>query len=135
MIEPFSLTIHTKTLLLNQLLKIHWSKKPKLRREIAWQIRAAMTPAIKSQEPVSEFKLHVDRYAYHTVKQKPDQDGLIGGLKPYIDTLCEQCARNPYGLGIVVDDSAKHMVGLTATAHLVGKRDFERTVFTISPVN
>lgn len=131
---PVTLLIDERSILRNQLDKIHWSKKPKMRRLLAWQMRAAMPRFLVGQQPINQFELHVDRYARHITGQLPDEDGIIGGLKYHIDTLCMESVSNPYGLGIVVDDSPKHMLKLTVKPHIVKKQRQEKTVFRITPV-
>lgn len=132
--EKVIITIPERSILLNQLLKMHWREKVRHRNAIAWQMRAALPPAIKGRPPINTFDLHVMRFGYHRARQLPDLDGLKGGLKYYIDTLCEQRVNNPYGLGVVVDDGPDHMLSFTAEARAVQKDEPQFTRFIITPV-
>ena len=38
-----------------------------------------------------------------------DWDNAYGGLKPILDCIVTQSSKNPSGLGLVTDDSPKHM--------------------------
>jgi hypothetical protein len=46
----------------------------------------------------------------------PDPDGLIGGLKPLLDVLTMPRGNKKHGLGLIRDDSSKHLRRLTAQA-------------------
>ena len=97
----------TKTL--NQWQRMHWGKRGRYKKRIAWLVRGQ----IKKMPRVALVKsrIHVTR---GNPPPRPDHDGLIGGLKPLIDVLCSRRDRNKEGLGFIVDDSPQYLDTLTA---------------------
>jgi hypothetical protein len=51
-----------------------------------------------------------------------DWDNAYGGLKPLLDCLVAQIARNPDGLGLIQDDSPKFMPEAPRVFQLPAKR-------------
>lgn len=56
--------------------------------------------------PIERSWLFVER---HCAGGGLDWDNAYGGLKPLLDCLVSPSTRNPSGLGLIVDDSPKHM--------------------------
>lgn len=60
-----------------------------------------------------------------------DWDNVYGGLKPLLDCLVAPSARNPSGLGLIVDDNPKNMPFPPFVQQLPGKRGAGRTTLEI----
>ena len=133
--RDYCLTVPKATPLLNQIRKMHYQKYKRLREEWSWLIKAAaMKAGIKSGDtPINRCIVMVSRYQWHNAGTLPDWDGLYAGLKPAIDCLSVASKSSPSGLGIIVDDSPKHIISLTATPFLC-KRDEVRTEIRIMEV-
>lgn len=89
--------------LTNQLLRMHWQKRRRLIKALAWEIRAVAPRA--PAEPFERARVTVTRCS----SQPPDDDGLVGGVKMLLDCLVVPTKRNPWGLGYVVDDAPAHI--------------------------
>ena len=102
--------------LLNQIKGMHFQAYKRLREEWAWLIKAqTMKAGIKTSDtPINRCIVFVSR---HSSGVLPDWDGLYGGLKPVLDCLSVASAKNPSGLGIITDDSPKHIITLSAIPH------------------
>jgi len=102
---------------------MHYQKYKRLREEWAWLIKGAAMKAGVRGEPINRCIVFVSRHCNHTTGRLPDWDGLYGGLKPVLDCLSEASKSNPNGLGIIVDDSPKHIITLSAMPYLCKKED------------
>lgn len=118
----FEIPIRTPTL--NTYLRMHWARRKRIARDIAWAIRAHMPANLYPNQPIKRCRITVDRES----TKEPDMDNLIGGLKPLIDALQPASKRHPLGLGIIADDSPRCLLLLTAR-HMAGKG--QRTIVTI----
>lgn len=110
--------------LLNQLLRMHWAKRRKWSRDIAWAIRAALPANQYPASPLKKCRIHIERES----TREPDEDGLYGSAKPVLDALQPPSKRHPLGLGIIADDSPRCLLRLTVR-HLAGKG--QRTIIRI----
>lgn len=106
-------TIPLRTPTLNEWQRMHFGKRKRVGKDIAWAIRAELRP---SGEPMKRCRITIER----TSTQAPDHDGLIGGLKPLLDALQPASKRHPYGLGLIEDDGPGCVVELRAI-HVAGK--------------
>jgi hypothetical protein len=109
------------TLLLNTLLRMHWSERRKYQRSLSAEI-AALTLARRPGEPFQWAKVTIARHSL----QLPDADGLAGGMKPLLDCLLVRSTRHPDGLGFCVDDGPAHME-LSVSSVRVKKQSEQRT--------
>lgn len=90
----------------NNLIKeMHYQEYRSLRRE--W--RNAVLAALGAKKPAAPLQcacLFVER---RCSGGGLDWDNAYGGLKPLLDCLVMPTARNPDGLGLIVDDNPKNM--------------------------
>ena len=56
--------------------------------------------------PLSPVAIEIDRYSKGPLL---DWDNAYGGLKPLLDCLVMKSRQNPDGLGLIVDDSPRHV--------------------------
>jgi len=99
------------TILLNRWQRMHWARKKRYSADVAWTVLVAIGQA--PRVPLQEAWIHVVR---GNPKPFPDQDGLIGGLKPLLDLLSMPRGFKKVGYGFIVDDDPKHLKRLTAEA-------------------
>lgn len=109
----------------NEWQRMHWSKRRKVCRLWAELIYQAY-PRIPVR-PLVKCRIKVERFS----TQKPDRDGLYGGLKPLLDALQPASRRHPYGLGFIHDDNDECVVEL-APIHV--QSGAQRTRITIEPL-
>ena len=97
-----------RTILLNRWQRMNRFERTRYSRALAWQVRVALqaTDWRLGDPPKEHSRIEVYRYS----TQYPDWDGLLGGLKPLLDCLVMRTKRNPHGLGVVRDDSPKHLM-------------------------
>ena len=78
---------------LNQLVRMHWAKRRKLRPQYAWAVRAAASDAGWAvggdMYPVLAPKMQVRITSYRA--KTLDYDNLVGGMKPLVDALKDAC--------------------------------------------
>lgn len=88
------------TLLLNQMLRMHWKERRKHQQALAWEIKL-LTAGKRPAAPFARAKVRIER---HSVRA-PDFDGMVGGFKHLLDCLLPDSERHPNGLGIIADDN------------------------------
>lgn len=89
---------------LNKLLRMHWRKRQRIQRQVAWLVLAALreTGALPRNAPLQRVDIRIKRYS----GQALDPDGATSSAKLLLDALQPPSRRHPYGLGLIVDDSA-----------------------------
>lgn len=97
-------------------LRQHWADL------VAEAIPRDFTPA---SGPLLRSLIYIER---HSAGAGLDWDNAYGGLKPLLDCLVSKSERNPSGLGIIVDDSPKHMHEPPYIVQLSAKKGHGRTV-------
>lgn len=125
------------TLLLNQVLRMHWSKRSRYQRALSWSVRMA----IGSQVPATPFlraRLRIERHSVGL----PDEDGAIGGYKSLIDCLLppgkpflrkmKWVLPHPCGLSIIADDNPGCLVADYPPPVRVGSKRDQKTVVLIT---
>lgn len=80
----------------NQLLRMHWAKRNRLKKSLAWQILAQC--ADRSTLPVQRAQIVITRM---TCGKEPDPDNLTASAKLLLDALRDA--------GVIVDDSPEHI--------------------------
>jgi hypothetical protein len=87
--------------LLNVWERMHWRRKGKFKKDLAWEILALLgaTPA----QPFERARIRVFRHSIFA----PDQDNLI--VKALLDVLQPPGKRHPYGLGVIAGDDPAHV--------------------------
>lgn len=104
------ITLPVRTPLLNQTARMHWAKRRKLGRAMAWEIRKAA--GHPDGDPFPLCTVHIRWFTSRG--RLPDRDGIIGGFKPVLDALVMRSGANPYGLGFIVDDGPAHVLKIEA---------------------
>lgn len=90
--------------LLNVQLRQHWSKRGNERKDLAWEIVAALGRA--RPEKLIEF---ADICIWRHSVQRPDDDNLQASKKGLLDVLQPPSKRHPYGLGVIIGDDPGHL--------------------------
>lgn len=91
---------------LNELLRMeraHWSRRRKYKKQLAAEVLMALREAGHGlpASPMRRVRLTITRGSSGVL----DADNLAGGLKELVDLLVWPTARNPHGLGLIVDDN------------------------------
>lgn len=120
------ITIDVRTPLLNEWQRMHWARRRRLAKDIAWRVKLRLPIGQHPDRPLKRCSIEIERES----TQAPDIDGMVGGLKPLLDALQPHSRRHPHGLGIIADDSPKCVTGLSVR-HVAGKG--QRTTIRIHP--
>lgn len=94
------------------------------------RMKAAGSPVAGSaseREPLPLAHIEVERHCAGSL----DWDNALGGLKPLLDCLVSPSARNPDGLGFIVDDSPRCLLAAPSMTQHPAKRGQSRTVVRI----
>lgn len=110
--------------LLNGLRKMHYKAYKKYRDQWAWKIRIAIGAG--KRVPIEKCMIVIKRYS----SNMPDWDNLYGGFKPIGDCLVVCSKANPSGLGIIKNDTVKHIIDLKCIPIKV-PRSKEKTIIQI----
>ena len=89
----------------NTIKELHYHAYRQLR--LMWKVKVLSKgfPGGRPSTPIQRAALVVARRCAGML----DWDNAYGGLKPVLDCLVLKTKRNPDGLGVVVDDSPRHM--------------------------
>lgn len=116
----------------NNVIKgMHFFVYKKLRQE--WKVkvlRALVDQGIDTETllPIEKSFLAVYRFA---TSSGLDWDNAYGGLKPLFDCLVCSSDKNPDGLGLIKDDSPKHVPLPPFVQQVKAKRDNSATIVQI----
>jgi hypothetical protein len=88
----------------NTIKGMHFHAYRKLRKQWQAMVLAGLKGRVPSK-PLQKAFLVVERECAGSL----DWDNAYGGLKPLLDCLVVPSERNPDGLGVITDDSPKHM--------------------------
>lgn len=125
LILTFSVPIETPS---NNVIKgMHFHVYKNLRRQ--W--KKLVTEAVDCERmelPIKKAFLVIER---HCAGGGLDWDNAYGGLKPLLDCLVVPSARNPDGLGIILDDNPKAMPIPPYVKQCQAKPGFGKTVVFI----
>lgn len=90
-----------------------------------WNWRCAILAQLGAApvKPIESSFLWIRRYSQGEL----DWDNAYGGLKIVLDCLVQASKRNPDGLGLIVDDSPKHMPQPPYVEQLKAKRNEGKT--------
>lgn len=118
MIYDFTIPVRVPTL--NVLMRMHWRKRTKHIKEIAWYVvaGAGRPPAV----PFAKAHVIIERES----TQEPDPDGLIPSAKAILDVLQPVSIRHPCGLGFIANDSAACLT--LEVRHIKGKGQRTRII-------
>lgn len=106
----------------NNVIKgMHFHAYRKLRQQ--WQMMTLVQLGRRPSQPIQQAFLVVERQCAGTL----DWDNAYGGLKPLLDCLVAPSVRNPDGLGLIADDSPKHMPYPPYVGQSTAKRGAGRT--------
>ena len=130
--KTLKITLPAASPTLNVLLRSHYYKKRKELEKWGWLIRKATDQQRNHvPKPIVKCTIHVERYS---TGNGVDWDGFYGGLKPILDCLVVPTAKNPNGLGFILDDNPKVLLALTGKQSKCKKGD-EKTVVYIREVD
>jgi hypothetical protein len=85
--------------LLNVQLRQHFAQRGAAKKDLAWEVLAALGRARPAQ-PLQRVEVTIWR---HSV-QAPDQDNLVASAKSLLDVLQPASKRHPYGVGVISGD-------------------------------
>ena len=117
-------TLDRPTILLNRLLRMHWTARRKHMQELSWLVRAAVTPP---RTPLAPCEVYIKRYSV----QVPDHEGATGGVKLLLDCLVVHTKTNPWGNGLIENDDPSCIIRLDVVPIKVAHRADARTEITI----
>jgi hypothetical protein len=101
----------------NVIKDLHFQAYKKLRQAYAAKVLAALG----GRSPAAHVEVAGIFIARHSVGSL-DWDNAYGGLKPLLDCLVAPSARNPSGLGILLDDKPANMPEPPYVRQLKAKR-------------
>lgn len=101
----YSFQIPLETPSNNAIKGMHWMAYRTLRQRWRVQVLVHGLAGTRPAQPLPRSALVVVRRCAGVL----DWDNAYGGLKPVLDTLVAASTRNPDGLGLVADDSPRHM--------------------------
>jgi hypothetical protein len=113
------------TLLLNTLLRMHWTVRRKYQKSLAGEI-AALTRDAAGHQPFDRASILVTRYCL----QLADPDNLPSSAKCILDSIVVRSTRNPDGIGLIQNDTAAHIT-LEVRQVKVSKQAEQRTTVRI----
>lgn len=108
----FSIPVPIPTL--NTWQRMHWALRQKETERMAWLCRVALGP---THEPIGRCKITVIRRATRLA----DLDNIL--VKPLLDAMVVQTKRNPFGIGVIVDDGPHNVLELVRRQEKVKKKD------------
>lgn len=102
MSDQIEFVLGQRLLLLNPLLRTHWSKRSRMTKDLAWEVAALVGPRRRPASPWPRVSVLVERHS----TTEPDKENLEGCVKLLMDVLqpFHEKAR-PYGLGIIKNDN------------------------------
>jgi hypothetical protein len=89
----------------NKLFRMHFGQRSRLKRSIETMLVGYGDPIFLLKGPVDLTIIR--RYGYR--KREFDEDNLYGACKPLIDAMKVRKKNKDGGLGIIKDDSPKHL--------------------------
>jgi len=103
----FQFRLGTQTPSVNEIRSMHYQAYRKLRRAFQMEVWASLLAAGYRipAAPLQTVGLYIERGSAGLL----DWDNAYGGLKPLLDCLVSKTPKNPDGLGIIQDDSPRHM--------------------------
>ena len=108
---------------------MHFRVYTKTRRTWQIMVQGVMQRGSKGRPaPLERCYLTIER---HSSGGGLDWDNAYGGLKPLLDRLVMPSARNPDGLGLIVDDNPRNMPHPPGFTQLKAKPGQGRTVVKI----
>ena len=120
--HEIKITIKSSSRSLNDLLRMHWAVRKKLKDDLAWEVFAELNKVDPGHEVVrTPQKVFMKITSYR--KSFLDKDNFFGGLKELIDVIKE--------LRLIYDDSPEYL-NLEAEQKIEKKRKEQRTEIFIS---
>ncbi len=115
---------------LNRFLRMHWSKRRKLQKEVSWLLQLGLHGAgfhgIRKHLPLRRCDIDIVRFS----RREPDPDGLPATAKPLLDALQPLSKTHPFGLGVIAEDSSECIRRLTVR-HSKGANRTEVTIHEV----
>lgn len=101
MADRYDFTIPILTPTANELLRLHWRKRGKLLKDVAWYIR---TNAVPPAAPFANARVTIHRNVTSNYHGKLDADGEKMIAKLILDALQPLSRSHPMGLGFIAGD-------------------------------
>lgn len=110
--------------------RVYQQTRQRWRAHVQAALAAANTdnPGQRQPAAVQVSHLEIDR---HSAGSGLDWDNAYGGLKPLLDCLVSPSARNPDGLGLILDDNPKAMPTAPTLRQFPAKKNAGYTVVRI----
>ena len=109
----------------NQMLRMHWGKRSRIKRDIGWTIKAAPGRQSWQQENPYPLRCQVD-IIRKTTGRAPDPDNLVASAKLILDALVD--------LQIILDDTPDHLELNVSWEH-VKKKDLHAVSVEVSVIS
>jgi len=111
--KAINLTLPYRLPLWNQIMRMHWAKRTRELRIVAWHVLAAMAKekVRRPAKPIERARVTIRRYS----PKVPDKDGL--SAKHLLDILQPLSKRHPCGLGIIAGDDPEHLESTIEHVH------------------
>lgn len=120
--KEIKIIIKSLTPSLNKYIRTYWTKRTKLKDDLAWEVFAELREQNPNYEVITKpRKMRLNIVSYR--KSFLDKDNFIGGLKPLIDAIKE--------LKLIYDDSPEFLED-KYEQKIEKKRKNQRTEITIS---
>lgn len=102
----YSFRLNSETPSNNVIKSMHWMKYRNLRMMWRiWVLSQGLGGSLPKEGPIDRAALVIERHCSGLL----DWDNAYGGLKPLLDCLVKKTSKNPQGLGLIEDDSPRHM--------------------------
>lgn len=112
---------------INEQQRMHWAGRARIKQRCLEYLMEARSLARKEKrawpKDLREFALRLERWSVRDL----DEDNLVASHKSLIDAM-----KRDGGLGLILDDSPKHMLVLKVTQSRTNKAR-TRTVITLVP--
>lgn len=118
----FELAFDIETPSNNTIKGMHFHVYRKLRQQWGLMVLAQLKGR-RPDKPIQQAFVVVERACAGSL----DWDNAYGGLKPLLDCLVTPSVRNPDGLGLIADDSPKHMPHPPYVGQVTAKRGQGKT--------
>lgn len=112
------LILHYATPTQNQMNKLHWAKRHKLRESLTWEIRAKTR-----NRHTGPVRLEVYRFSVGIA----DYDNIVAGFKPVLDALVNA--------SIIPDDNPDVIIQRHYEGIRVARRDMQHTLIRIIDID
>lgn len=115
----------------NVLLRMHWAKRMRVRKRVAWYMKAALLEKGSGwkigNKPLEKCRITVTRHC----RRKLDADNSVSSVKALLDVLQPHSKTHPDGLGVIQNDSESCIV---EPVRVIQEKGTAKTVVEIEEV-